>query len=75
MPLSSLQVVPVTLDVASLAVKFSVTDAAVVLPFAGELMLTVGAPVSTVKVVDAEAEPAALVAVTVIVWLPSANLK
>ena len=73
-PLSSLQVVPVTLDVASVAVKAMFTDVPVVAPFDGLVMLTTGAVVSTLNVVDAVPTlPAASVAVTRIVWLPSAS--
>ena len=73
-PLSSWQVVPVTLDVASVAVKAMFTELPVVAPLAGLVMLTVGGVVSTLNVVDAEPTlPAASVAVTVIVWLPSAS--
>jgi hypothetical protein len=65
---SSLQVVVVV--VASVTVKFVVTELPVVEPLAGEVMLTDGGSESTVKVTVALPEPAALVAVTTTVWLP-----
>jgi hypothetical protein len=67
---SSLQVVPVTAEVASVAVNDVVTLEPWVEPFAGELIATTGATESTVNVTEALPEPAALVAVTVTVWLP-----
>jgi hypothetical protein len=65
-----LQVVPVTEVVASAVVNVVVTELPVVEPFAGALIVTVGATVSTVNVTEAEPVPAALVAATVTVWLP-----
>jgi hypothetical protein len=65
---SSLQVVVVV--VASVTVKFVVTELPVVEPLAGELMATAGLIESTVNVVVAVPEPEALVAVTSTVWLP-----
>ena len=59
---SSLQVVPVTLVVASVAVNVAFTLVPVVLPLAGAVMFTTGATVSTVKLTVAVPVPAALVA-------------
>ena len=44
-------------------------------PLAGDEIATVGAVLSAVKVTDLVSEPPALVAATVIVWLPSARLE
>jgi hypothetical protein len=64
----------VVVAVASVTVKFVVTDVPVVEPFTGELMLTAGLIESTKKLTDALPEPAALVATTVTVWLPCERL-
>ncbi len=66
-----MQVVVVVL--ASVTVKLSATDEPWVEPFGGDTIETDGAIESTVNVVLAEPEPAALVAVTAIVWLPCAR--
>jgi hypothetical protein len=72
-PASTLHVFVTTVEVASVAVKASETGEATVALAAGAVMLTTGAAVSTLKVVDAVAVPAAFVAETVTVWLPWAN--
>ena len=70
-PASSLQVVPVTEVVASVAVNEVVTELPVVEPLAGDEIETTGAVVSTMNVTHACALPAALLTVTQMVWLPS----
>jgi hypothetical protein len=67
---SSLQVVPVTEVVASVAVKTVLTELPVVEPLAGEVIETTGAMLSTVKVTDDDPVPATFVAATTTVWLP-----
>ena len=56
--------------VASVTEKTVETELPVVEPLAGELMLTTGAMLSTVKLTVALPEPAMLVAVTTTVWAP-----
>ena len=70
---SSLQVVPVTPVVASVAVKLVVTEEPVVEPLAGDVIETTGTPVSTVKFTVALLVPAALDAVTVTECAPCAR--
>jgi hypothetical protein len=68
---SSLQVVPVTEVVRSVAVKATeVLVEAELEPLAGAVIVTVGGAVSTVKVTLAVPVPLALVAETRTVWLP-----
>jgi hypothetical protein len=71
-----LQVVPVTELVASVAVKTTFTEVPVVAPFVGLLMFTVGPVVSVLNVTDVPALvlPAASVAVTITVCVPSARV-
>jgi hypothetical protein len=68
---SSLQVVVVV--VASTTPNVAVTFGPVVDPLVGAVIVTAGLTESTVKVVVAEPEPDALVAVTSTVWLPCAR--
>jgi hypothetical protein len=67
---STEQVVPVTEVVASVAVKFNATGEPTVEPLVGAVIVTTGLTESIVKLRVALPEPAALVAVTVTVWLP-----
>jgi hypothetical protein len=67
-PPSTAQVVVV--EVVSLTEKFNVTGEPTVEPLAGELIVTTGLTLSTVKVTEAVPVPAALVAETITVWLP-----
>ena len=69
-----MQVVVVAL--ASVTVKLTAVLVEVWLePLAGALMLTTGFVLSAVKVTEAEPEPPGFVAVTTIVWLPSASVE
>jgi hypothetical protein len=70
---SSLHVVPVTDDVASAAVNVRLAVLPIELPFVGDVIVTIGGTLSTVKVTVALALPTALVAVTVTVCEPCAS--
>jgi hypothetical protein len=66
---SSLQVV-VTVGDASDAVNVAETGDPVTEPFAGDVIVTTGMTVSTVKHLDAEVRLPAMIAVTTTQWLP-----
>ena len=75
---SSLQVVlpglaSVTVNAAETLAVAGEPEPVTVEPLAGELIATVGLVLSAVNVTEAEPEPPAFVAVTTIVWLPSAR--